>query len=117
MFLSDQKQFKMPVSLSHSEYITADSIEDLHQQKTPQGAENETGALEEQATMSIISDLSVSLKKIRKSSTSLKRDVFLFSLEWIVSNSQFTETQLPSSIIEFRAEEIVLIYARPRSIG
>lgn len=104
------------VSLSHREYITADSTEDLHQQKTPQGAENETGAMEERATMSIISDLSVSLKRMLKSSTSLKRDVFLFCLEWIVSNYQFTETQLPSSIIEFRAEEIVLIYARSRSI-
>lgn len=56
MFLSDQRPFKMAVSLSHGEYITADSIEDLHQQNTPQG-ENETSALEEQATTSIISNL------------------------------------------------------------
>lgn len=39
---------------------------------------------------------------------------FLFCLELIVSNSQ---TQLPSSIIEFRAEEITLIYTRSGSIG
>lgn len=64
MYLSDQKLLKIAVPLSHSEYITADSIEDFHQQKTPQGAENETGALEERATMSIISDLSVSLKRM-----------------------------------------------------
>lgn len=57
MFLCDQRPFKMAVSLSHGEYITADSIEDLHQQKTPQGAENETSALKEQATTSIISNL------------------------------------------------------------
>lgn len=83
MFLSDQRLFKMAVSLSHSEYITADSTEDLHQQKTPQGAENETGVLEERATMSTISDLSVSLKRMLKSSTSPKRDVFplLFEID------------------------------------
>jgi len=41
MFLSDQRPYKLAVSLSHGEYKShADSIEDLHQQKTPQGAEN-----------------------------------------------------------------------------
>lgn len=83
MFLSDQRLFKMSVSLSHGEYITADSAEDLHQQKTPQGAENESSALEERATMSIISNLSVSLKRMLKSSTFPKRHVFplLFGID------------------------------------
>lgn len=57
----------MAVSLSHGEYITADSIEDLHQQKTPQGAENETSALEEQAlsqTCAGLDSASVSLAQM-----------------------------------------------------